>query len=492
MASVNKALYLLVIMVLPFKVWTQSRTFSQQEFQRDYSIFRSSLEECHPGLYWYRTRPQIDSAFDAGFAQVARCTTERQFVMTLDRMVSFIGCMHTGVNPSKAYRTEFWKDIKLMPVEFKMLGEKTYVYKNGSDRDDLIPGTEVTHINGLSMDSIRQLIFIHDSADGYTRNWSIASKSPHLGWFLAAYVGKSDRYRLTCLSNNITYEVDVAALSQDEIKRNREKRYGVVPTQVPFIRLSFRKDLSTAILHVDRFDNWRIGKDKVEFLDVLEKTMKEIVDSGVRNLIIDVGDKGGGNEYFGLKIISHLVKEPFKGYTNIQFTNKKFKSMKYSNTSWLEYLYYRKKLKFRALPDGTYTIRYIALDPVAPSPVQFTGDVYVIIGGMTASATSDFAAQLHGLKRATFIGEETGGAYAGNTSNFEFGIKLPETKSMLYIPLSRYFNNVDQKLFFGYGLKPDYEVIPTIDDVLDNVDTQLQFTLTLIQKKYSAVVVPAK
>jgi hypothetical protein len=402
----------------------------------------------------------------------------------LDRVVSFIGCMHTGVNPSQRFRDDFWKDLTVLPIEVKMLGDKTYLYKNGSENDSLVAGAEITHISGLSIDSIKHLIYSHDSADGYSTTWSIAAKSPHLGWFLASYLGKQDQYRIR-FKHDPTHEVVLKSLPMEKIKANRERRYGIEPTQVPFIRLSFRHDLSAAILHIDRFDNWRIGDEKFEFLKVLEPKMKEIVASGVTNLIIDVGDKGGGNEYFGLKIISHLTNKPYVGYKSIDFTNKKFKSMKYSNTSWLEYIYYRMRLKFRKQPDGTYTIKYIALDPMPPSPVQFTGKVYVITSGMTASATSDFAAQLHGLRRATFVGEETGGSYVGNTSNFEFGIRLPNTKATLYVPLARYKNNVDQTLFFGRGLVPDHHVIPKIEDLISGVDTQLEYTLNLIRENMS-------
>jgi C-terminal processing protease CtpA/Prc len=479
MTSVFRTSIILFLVVHWSLTHSQPAVFTGKQFQEDFAIFRASLEECHPGIYWYRTRSQIDSAFDAGYLRAGKCVSEHEFMLTLDRVVSFVGCMHTGVNPSKSFRDAFWKDLKMLPIEVKMLGDKTYLYRNGSDNESLIPGTEITHINGATMDSIKQLIYLHDSADGYATTWSIASKSPHLGWFLAAYVGKEDQYRVRFKDNK---EVVLQSLPMATIKANREKRYGTEPSQVPLIRLSFRNELSTAILNIDRFDNWRIGDDKFEFLEVLELKMKEIVASGMKNLIIDVGDKGGGNEYFGLKIISHLTDRPYVGYKSIEFTNKKFKSMKYSNTSWLEYAYYRMKLKFRKQPDGTYTIKYPVLDPMQPSPVQFTGNVYVITSGMTASATSDFAAQLHGLRRATFVGEETGGSYVGNTSNFEFGIKLPNTKATLYVPLSRYKNNVDQTLFFGRGLVPDHIVVPKIEDVIAGVDTQLEYTLELIRR----------
>ena len=106
----------------------------------------------------------------------------------------------------------------------------------------------------------------------------------------------------------------------------------------------------------------------------------------------------------------------------------------------------------------------------------------MIISGKTASAISDFAAWVHALDLATIVGEETGGGYAGNTSNWEFFITLPNTKMRPHIPLARYFTNVKENVFFGRGVMPDYEVTPSIEDILNGVDTQLAFTLDLIRR----------
>jgi hypothetical protein len=100
---------------------------------------------------------------------------------------------------------------------------------------------------------------------------------------------------------------------------------------------------------------------------------------------------------------------------------------------------------------------------------------------MTASATSDFAALAHSMKLATFIGEETGGSYLGNTSNFEFPLILPNTKLFANIPLARYWNYIEAPQQFGRGVFPDYEVVPGIEDILSGRDSQLEFALRLIE-----------
>ena len=106
----------------------------------------------------------------------------------------------------------------------------------------------------------------------------------------------------------------------------------------------------------------------------------------------------------------------------------------------------------------------------------------MITSGVTASATSDFASIVRSLNLATFVGEETGGSYLGNTSKWEFDIVLPNTKKIAHIPLARYFINTQEYAPVGRGVIPDFPVNPKIEDLINGVDTQLEYTRQLILK----------
>lgn len=117
----------------------------------------------------------------------------------------------------------------------------------------------------------------------------------------------------------------------------------------------------------------------------------------------------------------------------------------------------------------------------APSKRPFMGDISVIINRGSFSTTSDFAALTHFNDRATFVGEETGGSYAGNTSNFTFLMTLPNTKIRINIPVARYQTNVTPESF-GRGIIPDISVQYSIDDYLNGVDKDLETILSIIRK----------
>ncbi len=124
--------------------------------------------------------------------------------------------------------------------------------------------------------------------------------------------------------------------------------------------------------------------------------------------------------------------------------------------------------------DSTYLLKRAAgykrvLGTVQPASERFTGNIFLLVGRSTASATSDFAAWMHSLGLATIIGEETGGNYYGNTSNWEFNITLPNTKIRLLLPLARYLTNVKPDIPLGRGIIPDH-----LDSPLDSIFLQTQ------------------
>ena len=73
-----------------------------------------------------------------------------------------------------------------------------------------------------------------------------------------------------------------------------------------------------------------------------------------------------------------------------------------------------------------------------PQKNRFTGKVYVLMDGKSMSTTAEFTAATHYNKLATFIGEESGGAYCGGNGGDFANVTLPHTGLGLHLPLSKY------------------------------------------------------
>ncbi len=116
-----------------------------------------------------------------------------------------------------------------------------------------------------------------------------------------------------------------------------------------------------------------------------------------------------------------------------------------------------------------------------PQKNHFDGKVWILVSGRSFSTTADFCAIAHYHRRGSFIGEEVGGAYYGNNSGYSFRLTLPNTKVRVDIPLWKYVNAVSGYAYPRRGVMPDYPVQPTIQDVLNGVDTEMIYTLKLIK-----------
>jgi len=89
------------------------------------------------------------------------------------------------------------------------------------------------------------------------------------------------------------------------------------------------------------------------------------------------------------------------------------------------------------------------------------------------------SAVVHHLRRATFIGEETGGGYYGNNSGPMPVLMLPHSKPSLRLPMYAYWNAVPGYAGTRRGTVPNYPVEMKIADLLRGIDAPLQLALKL-------------
>lgn len=132
--------------------------------------------------------------------------------------------------------------------------------------------------------------------------------------------------------------------------------------------------------------------------------------------------------------------------------------------------------------DGTYGVDLPYIGVLKPNENSFKAKTYILINGGSGSITADFCAIAQFNKIATLIGEETGGCYYGNTSGWSNKLVLPNTEIALTLNYVRYVNAVigsDSPV--GRGVFPDYEACLTIENLLCDNDTVLDFAFDLIR-----------
>lgn len=89
------------------------------------------------------------------------------------------------------------------------------------------------------------------------------------------------------------------------------------------------------------------------------------------------------------------------------------------------------------------------------------------------------------MDNVTLVGEETGGAHNGRTANMLLNYSLPNTHTMLQVPvIYEGFLNVSNTSE-GRGTFPDFLVTQSYSDLLNKKDTAYEFTLNLISQNSS-------
>jgi len=119
------------------------------------------------------------------------------------------------------------------------------------------------------------------------------------------------------------------------------------------------------------------------------------------------------------------------------------------------------------------------LSEQSPGKWPFLAKVVVLINGGTFSTAADACAVIHHLKRARFVGEETGGGYYGNNSGLTVRFKLPASGFQVRIPMYAYWTAVSGYPEKRRGVIPDHHVETRVSDLLQGVDKPLEIALEM-------------
>jgi C-terminal processing protease CtpA/Prc len=112
---------------------------------------------------------------------------------------------------------------------------------------------------------------------------------------------------------------------------------------------------------------------------------------------------------------------------------------------------------------------------------HFDGNVYILQGGFTFSASTLFTSPLMKQKNVTIVGEESGGGYYGNSAMMIPNIKLPNSGLLFRLPLYRLV--MDKTRPKGNGVIPHVMVDPSSYAIKQGFDIKLEAVKKMIQQK---------
>ena len=473
---------------------------SENKLKSDVDFAYKKLQQLHPNLYWYISKKDLDYKFDSLKTTLTKPISSFEFFTKISPVIASIREGHLTVSPSLNKRTKK-ESIALLKkgtgpfsqFEFELFNDKLYVTKNKSSEKSIALGSEVVAVNGKNTIDLLKEYNKWFASDGYNLTYKKKVAGLKLASYYSAEHGIQDsilytfKFKDSIKKFTIKRTAEDKPNTQDKTKKkpNRKDRsiYGYDEiTKVNNRSLKFfETDSSVALMKIRSFSN---GKSHAFY----KKSFKKIETYKSKTLIIDLRDNYGGRLDEINDLYSFLTDSTFVFLKKSEVASKTSLFSAIKNSSLLVKILaapFYPFVYFKVHQEKNGKFYYPTYSkPQKIKSTSFKGKIYVIIDGGSFSASSIISSNLKGSKRAFFVGEETGGGYNGTVAGRMPMIQLPNSKIKINLGLL-FIAPYHQTTIEGHGIFPDKEIIPTLEDRINENDPELNWVLENIKTNHT-------
>jgi hypothetical protein len=465
--------------------YSPQKKYSPQELQEDLQLMEQTLRRNHPSLHWYASEEEVQQAFAKAYRAAQDSLNENTFRNLLNETVSVLRCGHTSVRNSRQYN---WFTAGSRPAGFplglKITDDSTLIVTSNLYRTDSIlrRGVQLTSINNRTAKQLIDTLLPLVPIDGYSNNFSYQNISNNFGRFYNSRFPLDSSYEIQFYNQQGILQTTQLRW-YDPKKDTLRRRPAVQPSATAPSRrqLKLQSVRSFTIDSSGRYALLRINTFTHDFKrSWLRKRFRDLRKKKVDQLVVDVRNNGGGLIQSSL-LLTRLVKQtPFTFTDSITAITRKIESK--ARISKRFYANMGMTFLSRKINDTLYRFRYFQKKEYQPHRLGYNGNIYILTGGFSFSATTMFLANVKGQENITLVGEETGGGWYGNNGVFIPDIILPHTRLRVRLPLYRIINKKHLPAN-GSGVLPDVEVKPTAENIRSNSDPKMEKALELIRGK---------
>ena len=455
-----KTKYLILFTLLFSLTVLGQKKFAQQEVIKDLHFLRESLEKAHYNLYTYITKEAFNLNFENVKASITKDSLSLLETTSLfQAVISKANNGHTEIIfPVASYFEYANSEGTLFPLEIAFENGKALIRKNFSNDDTLEIGSEVISINHLTINEVLEKIYPFISAE--RRYFKLAKLElfsfPRFYW---QAFGEQKNFEVEIKKDGKLEKYYLKSIDLVEGFENKRNEIWSDNRELHFLD------------HAAYLKPGNFGGDEQLYRRFIDSSFVEINKKNLPNLIIDLRNNLGGDDFFSDYLVSYIADKPFRW--NSEFTLKTSSILKAhvqknydtSNPYWKSVMIHE---------DGSiYPYEFEAYKP-QPKDKRYSGDVYVLVNRQSHSQSAVTAAQIQDYRFATIVGEETGDFPSLLAS--QYGYTLPHT-------------GIEVKIAKGYivrvnGSKKAEGVIPDLyikDHLLDENDEILDGLLKQIE-----------
>jgi hypothetical protein len=303
-----------------------SQKLSQAELVGDFQIFREALEQGHPGIYRYTTKPEMDRLFHEAELSLSHRMDVIGFYRELVPIVAAVKCGHTALGlPSS-----LTKNFSLLPLRIRVLDGRIYVKRDLATTDAHLEGKEIRSINGLTANKIVGALLAAAFGDGdvkSSRQWDISGSNFNAS--IITLLGLQSPYRIVL--QDTASPLDLEGIDRDQFMQLWKARYpkdlDLLPSPDP--SLKFLDGESIAIMKVASFGHSEADAKRIDLRGFFKRSFTEMKEKKTKNLVLDLRNNGGGEDEIGKILFSYFADGPFKWYDDVVLNGINFDFLRY-------------------------------------------------------------------------------------------------------------------------------------------------------------------
>lgn len=432
---------MLWIFMIPTTLFGQNdspQLFDPIHIKADIETLISKLIEVHPTFLNHYQTNDLESMVDSIKNNIDKPFTSLDFFRIMQPIVAIDG--HTSLRYTGPLCPN--EENPLFPFKVLVFNNSLYIKENLSDNKVLARGSVIEKINGVSSEKIIKNLIRYISGEKESYKIKRLEKDFHI--YMALVYGSFSDFEIT--------------LNKTEFILQGARWDAFKGSSKPKFELRFYDD-DIAYIYKRMFMPPR------DFLHFMDSAFRVISEKQINHLIID-NLSGGGLTELADTLISYFTDKPYsvleKQMTKISPLTEEFIESKKSEGY---------------IQDGYFIQEYSKHSSVREN--RFTGSTYILTGPLSYSTATCLPAVARCNQSAFMVGEETGQPLLSNGGQDQF--TLPQTKIICITALAKVYmpcHNNDEV----NGVIPDYKVTPTLDDLLNDKEYSLEYTLRLIRE----------
>jgi hypothetical protein len=455
-----KKLILIILSIFSIPVFGQVNYthYSKAEVQQDLNFAFEKLISIHPLFLDEDELTHYQNKFSTIKKSLKDSMTQNEVYLFLAPLFASLNDGHTGVLVPTDQRVQYNNaGGKAFPFFVNIIDDSIYVsFYCGNDTSLFSEGEQILKINGIDATKmVHDMELLVAGKSAAIKQKEIANKFRFIIWLL---YGFEQNYELTIKNKQHEIrEITVPGITSTEFMQNIKR---MPKTNHNNFVLSTNRRNETAVMKIKSFG------DLNGFCAFAGSAFAEIKENGVKNLVIDIRNNGGGRSIVVDSLMNYITDKTYSQYKKIEI---------------------RISPELREHYKGRYPDRldwinsYVIDDLVVPKRnstkpknknLSYNGNLFLLTNKTTFSAAATFAGIFKELELGTIIGEETGGtiAYYGDF----WMLKTPNTGITFYVSPKRFIQ-------FG-GTEYDRGVLPYYL-ISDKDDSIMDFTYKMIDKE---------